>query len=101
MVLPSTATTSRATPRAQACTHREKHTSKASGSISMNTRRKVSCEGMPFGRASIRQGQEGLQPGLRAAPIERDVLPALGAGDHRTDCDHQDVDELMIAPAPL
>jgi hypothetical protein len=32
---------------------------------------------------------------------EGDVLPALGAGDHRTDCDHQDVDELMIAPGCL
>src|SRR3954462_10734662 len=50
---------------------------------------------------AIRQGQEGLQPGPLAPPIERDVLPALGAGDHRTDRDHQDVDELMIAPARL
>src|SRR5215218_8178417 len=28
-------------------------------------------------------------------------LPALSAGDHRADRDHQDVDELMIAPARL
>src|SRR4051812_42219980 len=57
-------------------------------------------EGVVRGDA-IRQSQEGRQPGLLAAPIERDVLPALGAGDHRTDGDHQDVDELMIAPARL
>src|SRR5215210_4814447 len=57
-------------------------------------------EGVVGGDA-VRQSQEGRQPGLLAAPIERDVLPALGAGDHRTDCDHQDVDELMIAPGCL
>src|SRR5215213_9927959 len=49
----------------------------------------------------MRQSQEGLQPGLLAPPIERDVLPALGTSDHRTDRDYQDVDELMIAPARL
>src|SRR5215210_7437572 len=57
-------------------------------------------EGVVGGDA-IRQSQDGLQPGLLAPPIERDVLPALGAGDHRTDCDHEDVDELVIAPARL
>src|SRR5512134_1680101 len=50
---------------------------------------------------AVRQGQEGLQPSLFVAPVELDVLPALRAGDHRTDRDHQDVDQLMIAPARL
>src|SRR3954451_10209410 len=49
----------------------------------------------------MRQGQEGLQPSPLAPPIEGDVLPALGAGDHRADRDYQDVNELMIAPARL
>src|SRR3712207_6876232 len=39
--------------------------------------------------------------GLLAPPIERDVLPALGASNHRTDRDYQDVDKLVIAPARL
>ena len=50
---------------------------------------------------AVRQLQEGLQPGLLAAPVELDVLPALGAGDHRADRDCRDVDQLMIAPARL
>ena len=49
--LPSTATTSRSIPSARDCAQRVKQASNASGSMSMNTRRKVSCEGMPFGRA--------------------------------------------------
>ena len=54
-----------------------------------------------MGHALMENRQKGLQPCLLAAPIERDVLPALGAGDHRADRDHEDVDELMIAPARL
>src|SRR3954465_11358113 len=50
-VLPSTATTSRSTLPVKDCAHRTKQPSNASGSISMKTRRNVSCEGMPFGRA--------------------------------------------------
>src|SRR4051812_12721795 len=50
-VLPSTAIPSRSIPSAKDCAQRVKQASNASGSMSMNTRRKVSCEGMPFGRA--------------------------------------------------
>jgi hypothetical protein len=50
-VLPSIATTSRSIPTTSDCAHRAKHASNASGSSSMKTRRNVSCEGMPFGRA--------------------------------------------------
>ena len=50
-VLPSIATTSRSAPTASDRAQRVKQASNASGSMSMNTRRKVSCEGMPFGRA--------------------------------------------------
>jgi hypothetical protein len=49
--LPSSATTSRSTFPASDRAHRVKQASNASGSISMKTRRNVSCEGMPFGRA--------------------------------------------------
>src|SRR3712207_9162002 len=50
---------------------------------------------------AVRQGQKALQPGLLAAPVERDVLPALRAGDHRTRRDHEDVDQPMIAPMSI
>jgi site-specific DNA recombinase len=50
-VLPSIATTARSTPAASDCAHFAKQASNASGSINMKTRRNVSCEGMPFGRA--------------------------------------------------
>src|SRR3954468_11077504 len=49
----------------------------------------------------MRQSQQGRQPVLLAPPIERDVLPALGASNHRTNRDDEDVDELVIAPARL
>jgi hypothetical protein len=46
-VLPST--TSRSSSPLKECAQRAKQASNASGSSSMKTRRKVSCEGMPFG----------------------------------------------------
>src|SRR4051794_31415995 len=57
-------------------------------------------EGVVRGDA-VRQGEEGPEPGLLAATVELDVLPALRAGDHRADRDREDVDQLMIAPARL
>jgi len=57
-------------------------------------------EGVVRGDA-VRQGQKGLQPGLLAAPVELDVLPAFRAGDHRADRDRQDVDQPVIALARL
>src|SRR3954447_23479982 len=50
---------------------------------------------------AVRQLEEGLEPGPLAPPVELDVLPALGAGDHGTDRDREDVDQLVIAPARL
>jgi hypothetical protein len=49
--LPSIATTSRSTLLVKDCAHRAKQPSNASGSSNMKTRRNVSCEGIPFGRA--------------------------------------------------
>src|SRR5690242_14388206 len=57
-------------------------------------------EGVVRGDA-VRQGQEGLEPGLLAATVELDVLPALGAGDHGADRDRENIDQLVIAPARL
>jgi hypothetical protein len=51
MVLPSMATTSRSNLSASEPTQAVNPASNASGSISMNTRRNVSCEGMPFGKS--------------------------------------------------
>src|SRR4051794_31582261 len=48
---------------------------------------------------AVRQSQEGLQPSLLAAPVKFDVLPAFRAGNHRDRGDHENVDQLMIAPA--
>jgi hypothetical protein len=45
---------------------------------------------------AVRQGQEGLQPSLLAAPVELHIFPALGAGDHRANRDHEEVDQPMI-----
>src|SRR3954470_21541024 len=50
---------------------------------------------------AVRQGEEGLEPGPLAAAVELDVLPALGAGEHRADRDRQDGGQLMVAPARL
>jgi hypothetical protein len=48
--LPSIATTSRSKVSAKDWAQALKQASKASGSISLKTRRKVSCEGMPWVR---------------------------------------------------
>ena len=48
---------------------------------------------------AVRQSQEGLQPSLLAAPVKFDVLPTFRAGNHRDRRDHENVDQLMIAPA--
>src|SRR3954467_15518685 len=89
-VLPSIATTSRWKTSAKDWAQALKQASKASGSISMKTRRKVSCEGM------LGQGQEGLQPAQLVAAVERDVVPALGARDHRAHRDDQDIRQPML-----
>src|SRR3954469_25225017 len=90
-VLPSMATTSRSKPAASEAAQAVKQASNASGSISMKTRRNVSCEGMPFGSS-----RKGPQPSQLAATVERNVVPALGAGDHGADRDYQNVDQRML-----
>src|SRR3954454_23560655 len=90
-VLPSMATTSRSKASAKDCAQALKQASKASGSISMKTRRKVSCEGMPWASE-----QERLQPRQLAAAVQRDGVPALGARDHRAHGDDQDIDQAMF-----
>src|SRR3954469_2276732 len=59
-LLPSIATTSRWTTAAKDCAQALKQTSKAFGSISMKTRRKVSCEGMPWTRVKKDCSQPSL-----------------------------------------
>ena len=49
-------------------------------------------EGVVRGNA-VGQGQKGSQPAQLVAAIERDVVPALRARDHRTHRDDQDVDQ--------
>src|SRR3954470_16260360 len=61
------------------CTQRAKQASNASGSSSMKTRRNVSCEGMPFGRARKVFSQACL---LR--PLKRLIRPTLGFQSMRT-----------------
>src|SRR3954465_616175 len=90
-VLPSIATTSRSKAWAKDCAQALKQASKASGSISMKTRRKVSCEGMPLARVRNDCSHVSL-----AAAVQRDVVPALGARDHRTHGDDQDIDQAMF-----
>src|SRR4051812_22476061 len=90
-VLPSMAITSRSKPSTSEPTQAASPRSKASGSMSMNTRRKVSVRGNAVG-----QVQEGAQPCQLAAAVERDVVPALSTGDHGADCNHQNVDQAML-----
>jgi hypothetical protein len=45
---------------------------------------------------AVGQGRKSAQPGLLAAPIERDVLPTFRASDHCADRDHQDVDQTVL-----
>src|SRR3954466_15398863 len=52
-------------------------------------------EGVVRGNA-IGQGQEGLQPAQLVAAVERDVVPALGARDHRAHRDDQDISQPML-----
>ena len=52
-------------------------------------------EGVVRGNA-VGQGQKGSQPAQLVATVERDVVPALRARDHRTHRDDQDVDQPMI-----
>src|SRR5918993_2160200 len=52
-------------------------------------------EGVVRGDA-VRQRQDGPEPGQLAAAVERDVVPALGTGDHRTHSDHQDVGQPVL-----
>src|SRR3954466_15099735 len=85
-VLPSIATTSRSKASAQDWAQAVKQASKASGSISLKTRRKVSCEGMPL--AKLRNASPACYGHRARCP--------LGARDHRTHRDHQDVDQPML-----
>jgi hypothetical protein len=52
-------------------------------------------EGVMRGNA-VGQRQKGSQPAQLVATIKGDVVPALGARDHRAHRDDQDVDQLMI-----
>src|SRR3954447_4001825 len=52
-------------------------------------------EGVVRGNA-MGQGQEGLQPAQLVAAVERDVVPALGARDHRAHRNDQDINQPML-----
>src|SRR4051812_41257936 len=52
-------------------------------------------EGVVRGNA-VSQAQERPQPAQLVTAIERDVVPALGTGDHSAHRDHQDIDQPMI-----
>src|SRR4051812_34206274 len=52
-------------------------------------------EGVVRGNA-VGQAQERLQPRQLAAAVQRDVVPALGARDHRAHGDDQDIDQAML-----
>src|SRR5215217_4709450 len=88
-VLPSMAITSRSKPSTSEPTQAANPRSKASGSMSMNTRRKVSCEGLPLGSSKKVRRQ-------LAAAVEGDVVPALSTGDHGADCNHQNINQAML-----
>jgi hypothetical protein len=45
---------------------------------------------------AVGQAQEGPQPAHLAAALERDIVPALGARDHHTYRDDQDIDQPML-----
>ncbi len=83
-VLPSIATTSRSKVSAKDWAQALKQASKAS--ISLKTRRKVSCEGMPLARVR------------KASPAccDRRARCPLRARDHRTHRNDQDVDQPML-----
>ena len=82
--LPSIATTSRSKVSAKDWAQALKQASKAS--ISLKTRRKVSCEGMPLARVR------------KASPAccDRRARCPLRARDHRTHRNDQDVDQPML-----
>ncbi len=84
-------TTSRSKPAVSEPTQAVNPASNASGSVSMNTRRNVSCEGMPFGNS-----RKVREPSQLAAAIQRDVVPALSAGDHRAYRNDQDVAQAVL-----
>jgi len=80
IVLPSMATTSRSNLSTSEPTHAMNPALKASGSIRMNTRRKVSCEGMPFGssrnvlsQASLLRPYSAMSSQLSAQAITADT----------------------------
>ena len=90
-VLPSIATTSRSKPATS-----EPAQAREAGLEGVRVdQHEDAPEGVVRGNA-VRQLQEGLQPGQLAAAIERDVVPALGTGDHRADRNDQDVDQPML-----
>jgi hypothetical protein len=45
---------------------------------------------------AVGQGQERPQPAHLVAAVQRDIVPALRARDHRTHRDDQDVDQSLI-----
>ncbi len=45
---------------------------------------------------AVRQLQEGAEPNQLAAAIERNIVPAVSAGDHRADRNHQDVAQAVL-----
>src|SRR4028119_1899382 len=90
-VLPSMATTSRSKPAASEPAQAEKPASNASGV----DQHEHAPEGVVRGDA-VRQLQKGPEPGQLAAAVERDVVPALGTGDHRAHSDHQDVGQPVL-----
>src|SRR5215212_5757397 len=45
---------------------------------------------------AVRQFEKSPQPGQLAATVEGNIVPALGAGDHGADRDHQDVGQRVL-----
>lgn len=48
------------------------------------------------GRDAVGQGEKGLQPRQLVAAVQRNLVPALGTGDHRAHGDDQDVEQVML-----
>jgi hypothetical protein len=45
---------------------------------------------------AVRQREETFEPLVLTAAVEGDVLEAFGLAEHSTDCDHQDVEQLVL-----
>jgi len=88
--LPSMAITSRGSPVARPCTQVRKQSWNCSASSARKTRQKVSCDGMPPGRA-----RKSAQPLVLGLPIVGHRFPIVGATDNGADRDHDQIHQQM------